>query len=1410
MATFPYWIDKVHTDGNVERFTQAITTPDIKQRHYCAGLARFGFRDQEHWEAVELYYNELINGDITTEPITGEEIRVYQVARRILEAAERSAEWEDAGRKYLEELAEMLGISTLPPVPIPRAHYDETGFVAGTAWNNTGSESSTGWNMTDQGSPGDPILDPINGHTAGRTLTTRMRCSTQSLSTEPRDIFLLIETDDVTTGQGILDGRSNLNDAGHVYLQGGNLIMGTQSGSQVASIPVATGMIAIWMRWNTTDSSLTVIQDTGITRAEGSVDTARWSWTRAFGGLGAPIGQLHYPGKIGEIILHEGITELVGLAQLIALWLKFEGGEVPIPPPTIDTQPVPLTVTEPAGGEFTIEISTAINGVPLFYLWQADVGDGWEDAATALSDAAGDDTDTLTINSTIYPDDIATVRCRVRSFGPEGGGGQVYSDAVALTVNGVLPVIDTQPDDLNIDEPDGGEFVVETSHPTGADLYYLWQVDVGNGWENAEVALSDASGQATTTLTLASTIPGDTGTVRCRIRAYEEHDNGYQVFTNVVDLTVDGALPVIDTQPISDTVTEPDGTSFTIEISHINPDAPLYTMWQARLDSGDAWDLASDVLSDVEDANVATMVINSTIAADDCEIRCICRAYENNNTYMVPSDIVTLTVEALPTEEFFHDFTTEGIGPFTFTRTSEAGSLDHLDNPRQLLEDTPQMPGLRVVHNLLENGHNLGAGAFGWGISGSGVLQHPTVPGAAPDDLDAYELEFPSTADAWAGFVNTGADVQGGHGGTWACSGYFRILEGDAGLSAYQSNGTTLIELEGITEEWQRIGWVYEDNGTDTAFRIRRSVTAEGIRFQWAGIQVERLDLEVNQTPAKQIQTGQYVDGRYNGNAFQDVPKLIAELLKPNGGAGSRPLPVASQWGGNAANSETTPLMEYTVPKWQCRLLFSGYPVLPHFGSSHAYNGGTLPDWTPSRGGTHLIKQAAKELRSWGMPICYGTQQWDRCFGHYDEIATLPEATNPNFLSTDTGIEVGRSDATPPNDDWWIFAGQEYLNKDPNIKFLMEMYPDPPRVFCANNNEQPRTSVRVLEAEGQRYRDTVGDPGVDTQEVRDYIQAEYIRLYGVVHDSWLATLPVSWRDVHVTIGYTAGEGVSTHSWSGADINTYGWNQERLTHLHGSWPGISDEVYARLKDSQSSSWKADFAIRNYQVEACLPKCYHDWAMETQPDMWLEISTWDGGIDGEDNHIAAGGGSRSYERSASAFTQTLWINQPRTQRSYIGSTDDQNVNPQDALQAQQARTIFSNSIREIWDTPKLEDYWVNGELVLNETSENPYHFNIDGMPYENNPKWWLLDCSTDPTRPWVEGGIDRVIPVTAVAYVLGTTPNRTWMIYTHACLGEVVDVDITIPDYGDITLTAPNLGQYWELDEGTGNVTEIVTL
>ena len=69
-----------------------------------------------------------------------------------------------------------------------------------------------------------------------------------------------------------------------------------------------------------------------------------------------------------------------------------------------------------------------------------------------------------------------------------------------------------------------------------------------------------------------------------------------------------------------------------------------------------------------------------------------------------------------------------------------------------------------------------------------------------------------------------------------------------------------------------------------------------------------------------------------------------------------------------------------------------------------------------------------------------------------------------------------------------------------------------------------------------------------------------------------------------------------------------------------------------------------------------------------------------------------------------------------------------------------------------------------------------------------RWFLLDTSLDPPRPW---SLATPLPVFALALAQGTAPARQWLLYAHAPLGDRKAVGVTIPGYKQVSISGRDL-------------------
>src|SRR5690606_13556822 len=104
---------------------------------------------------------------------------------------------------------------------------------------------------------------------------------------------------------------------------------------------------------------------------------------------------------------------------------------------------------------------------------------------------------------------------------------------------------------------------------------------------------------------------------------------------------------------------------------------------------------------------------------------------------------------------------------------------------------------------------------------------------------------------------------------------------------------------------------------------------------------------------------------------------------------------------------------------------------------------------------------------------------------------------------------------------------------------------------------------------------------------------------------------------------------------------------------------------------------------------------------------------------------------------------------------------------------------------------------GELVANPKHSHPYQTLLP-EDFAKKQRWFLLDTSVDPKRPW---NLYTNLPVFALALVRGKAPNREWLVYAHAPLEPQKGVEIEIPGYRSITTDVAIEGTFVHITESS---------
>ncbi len=257
--------------------------------------------------------------------------------------------------------------------------------------------------------------------------------------------------------------------------------------------------------------------------------------------------------------------------------------------PTITTQPAPQRGE--IGG--IVVFSVTATGAPSpTYQWQK------EGIAIAGANLA-----TLTLTA-IQPSSAGNYRVVVTN-----SAGSVISDAAALTVNTYAPTLTTQPSSRTVNTGATATFsVTATGSPVPS---YQWQKDG-----------ADIAGATNSSLALPNVQLSSAGNYRVQVT-----NSAGSLFSEVAVLTVH-SVPVITTQPVSQTATA--GTTVTFTVAATQSPVPTY-QWQK-----DLTDLAGATQATLTLANVQPAAAGSY------------RVMVTNTLGTTTSALALLTVTAAP------------------------------------------------------------------------------------------------------------------------------------------------------------------------------------------------------------------------------------------------------------------------------------------------------------------------------------------------------------------------------------------------------------------------------------------------------------------------------------------------------------------------------------------------------------------------------------------------------------------------------------------------------------------------------------------------------------------------------------------------------------------------------------------
>ena len=518
---------------------------------------------------------------------------------------------------------------------------------------------------------------------------------------------------------------------------------------------------------------------------------------------------------------------------------------------------------------------------------------------------------------------------------------------------------------------------------------------------------------------------------------------------------------------------------------------------------------------------------------------------------------------------------------------------------------------------------------------------------------------------------------------------------------------------------------------------------------------------------------------RLNEPAFS---KVRNEALRPNNGPGGRPLPLVAHWHRSSLS-----------PDFQIELIKKGYPVLPWLAFSYHMK-------------AEKIKQEYTEalaiLREHRMPVMllYGNQ-WEAPFYSSEKYRNLSEDETGLGINPD-GSRMNRISPFSPVGPWYKLGKQWTHN--PAAEVIQDLYPDPPLVlFCSNN--QPKKLRWHQAGTSKRYIERYGR-GRGPEFKRRIFGDNWIKRYKALFSGMKEGLDkAAWKQNIRFVGFNAFGPDHFGRWK-EWMNYSLVTSDRISPYWYAWDGSVTELY----DNDWEPGKRAYSLWSMQTEAMNLVFMKQEAFEINPDFWFELIFWDGDTWSKDTekagiHKKAGVNySPGYYKGWTQYC--MWMLTPRVAREWHSSVDDR----------RRWWHYFQgilNAVCAVHQDPVLRKFWRRGGLVPNTGTEHPFRIRVPEK-WKDVPRWYHLHTDLDPYIPAENKGTydasakecNPDFPVWTMARVLGTRPNREWLLYVFAPMGAKNNVAVSIPECKTVHVDAPVNGAFYHIIETAVNRTD----
>ncbi len=511
-----------------------------------------------------------------------------------------------------------------------------------------------------------------------------------------------------------------------------------------------------------------------------------------------------------------------------------------------------------------------------------------------------------------------------------------------------------------------------------------------------------------------------------------------------------------------------------------------------------------------------------------------------------------------------------------------------------------------------------------------------------------------------------------------------------------------------------------------------------------------------------------------------EVPPVVAairnEALRPSNSPQGMPLPLACHWNtGSHRNSIGW------SPEAQMTMIAAGHHILPVF--AHPRFPGDISEKHEAEFVAYY-SSALETAQRWQLPVTFIATQWESVLSR-PPFVDLPADENPNVVSVEGKVLKKVSPFGPVGP--WRQAGRRWTD-NPAMRRLQQWYPDPPLVIFLSNNEHSKLRWHEVE-QSRRYMERFG-PGKDDAFKRQVVADGWIERYRALQDGMReGLLSGQWKAAARFVGYNAFGPPHLGRWPGWErysLHTSEWIDPGPL----MWDGASPSYYV-------DDWNpnTDYTAWSPQIEFMNLVFMKKEALRLNPRFWLEMSVWDG------NSRRAGkytpmpevyrqrGQTYDPARYAGFVQFGMWLLRPRAVREFRGWTfPSEEGMPYFMALVEAVDRVHRNAV--------LRRFWRFGHLVPNRRVE---HFYQAALPqrYRKEDRWFLLHCNVNPQHyPW---DLREEIRVFALALVLGEAPQRQWLLYAHSPLDGRLQVELTVPQFGKVTVDVARGGSFYLIEE-----------